>query len=388
MNRLFTTTLLFNLMYVTSTAQVTLGKETLPSPKDVLEYQTFMNYEGNGSFRDQGEDLSWTFDDIELTGTTEERYSKPDSALLADFPNADFSFDLAAFATAGMRTDSTLELIGVGAADLFGFEFNAQTFPDPFVLRSVPMTYGDSYEDRIDLPFTIDAAVLPGIDSLELPVPGASLDSIRIIANIYKKETATAWGSLDFMGAEQQVLKVEQIDSTDFTIEVGLGVFGQILWIDASDFLGVFGGDTGGGDMGGLGGAPQGSMTHKFLAPDSKLTILEFQEVTAQDTSGMDFTLVNGRVGSALLNAAYELGTETGLSLYPNPAMDRLHLDAESSALIVNRAILLDIQGNMLKKWIEPDVKEGFDLQGIDAGAFIMLLQTQEGLKSLPFIKN
>lgn len=373
-------------------AQVILGAETLPEVNDVLQYQTFMNYEGSESFRDQGEDLTWSFDDIELTGTVEEAYIAPDSALLANFPQAEFAFNLAAFATAGIKTDSTLELIGVGGADLLGFEFNAQTFEDPFVLRSVPMSYGDMIEDRIDLPFTIDAATIPGLDSLQLPVPGTTLDSIRITTEVYKKETATAWGTLDFMGIQQEVLKVEQVDSTDFSIEIGLGLFGQILWVDASDFIDLLGGGGPGGPGGGapgFEGGAQGSLTHKFLVPDSRLSVLEFQEITAQDTSGVDFTVINGRVGEGMLDALAELGSEAGLTVYPNPVQDRLYLKSENaSAITIRTATLLDFQGNLLRKWRTPNASEGFDLSGLSAGAFIILVDTGEELISTSFVKT
>ena len=368
-------------------AQVTIGEQTLPEPLDVLEYETFMDYQGNQTYRDQGEDLSWSFDGIELTGSVQESYAQPDSALQADFPEAEFSYDLVAFATAGIRTDSTLEIVGVGGADFIGFEFNAQTFPDPFVLRSVPMSLGSSIEDRINLPFVIDAGIIPGLDSLELPIPGATLDSIRITSRIYKKETATAWGTLDFMGVEQEVLKVEQIDSTDFAIDIGLGVFGQIIWLDASLFLGALGGDP--GDMGGIGGGPQGTLTYKFLSPESKLSILEFTELTGQDTSGMDFTTVNGRVGVGLLNTISEPGRESDYSLYPNPVINKLYLQSEGQVEVqAVSAFIVDFQGNLLRKWQFPRIDEGFELQGLSAGPYVLLVETVDKVLSLPFVKT
>lgn len=380
--------LFLNLFLISSAiGQVVIGEETLPDVTDTLVYQTFVDYEGNDSYREQGENLDWTFDEIELTGTNEEVISEPDSALLADFPEADFSFPLIAFSTAGVRTDTTMEIVGVLAADLFGFEFNSQTFPEPYVLRSVPMSYGDSLETSVNLAFVIDAALIPGLDSFELPFPGAGLDSLRINVHLYKKEKATAWGNLSFLGMDQEVLKVEQIDTTEFGADVGLSVFGQILWIDIGELLG--GGMGGDNPLGALAGGAQGTLTHKFLVPDSKLSVLEFVERTMQDTLGMDTTLVSGRVGLEVLTSLAEPGEESGLTLYPNPTSDKIYLRSSEASLIdVKTAILLDFQGRILKDWQQPDLSAGLHMTGISPGTYLLMVETEEGLLSFPFVKT
>lgn len=370
------------LMGLQAVGQVTIDVNTLPEVGDVLEYRTFADFQGDTTYRATGENLSWSFNEFNIAGNTTVDYPAISEELDTIFPEGEIELVVGGFAAAGIRTDSTIEVIGVAGGNLQGFAFNPQRFPDPFLDIKRPLNFGDSFESRVDLPFTIAGSAI-GLDSLGLPV---SIDSVRITSNLYKQETADAWGNLDVWGNEFEVLKVTRLDSFSLGVELQVPFLG---WVDLEALLAIFGG--GGGDMdidsllGGF-GTPMGTVSYAFYTPDRKEAILEFQE--NEFTPPMEdepVRVTNGLISADIPSATNEVNAGLVLTLSPNPATDRLTLT--TAAMTPFKTIqVLDSQGKVVLTRQNFDPRQGLDVTNYAPGAYMLVVRTEDGYTTQRFV--
>jgi len=349
--------------------QITVESSTLPSPGDVLVYTSFSDYPDSTSFKLTGEDLAWSYNDFIADNTVEETYAtESESGLLDSFPQANMILGIMGFEAAALRTDNTIEVLGVGEGDFgdFGVEATIE-FDDTYLYRQTPLNFGDSFTDDFDFVVAFDASVIPGIDSIEIPFPGATLDSVRISSNIAKTETVTAWGTLDILGNEIEVLKVEQRDVSNTVIEAGLGVLGQILWIDATDLAGDLLGNIGNQDM----------TTHKFLSADSKRSIVEFTERNITDSLGVNFNIVTGRLSADILsNVNQNSLLDAEVAIFPNPTHDVIQV------MNLDKPSQVDIYGVCGQVFFHSDslrVDENIDLSMLPSGTYFVQISNEDG---------
>jgi len=318
-------------------AQITVPITTLPEVGDVLQTTRFDYELESTSFKMQGENLSWSYDDFVVTGPAEEGYLDITGTDLADmFPQANMIVELAGFQAAAVRTDNTIEVVGLGTLDFMDVEIDGGVnFDDSYLLEKRPISYGDFFEDDFDITIQIAAEVLPFLDSIEIPLPGATLDSIRINVITYKSEEATAWGTLDVLGTSYDVLKVEQFDTSALKIEAGLGILGNVVWLDASAFL---------GDM--IPAIPNRT-THKFLDASSKMPIVEFTDVSFEDPDTGEFMeRVTGRMSAEILSSNKDITVYSeDLLVFPNPVSDQLQMQLDPEAGDIQQIVLYTLNG-------------------------------------------
>lgn len=367
---LFISTLVFG--------QITIDSNTLPDIGDQLEYTTFNNYTDSTSYRKNGEDVTWIISDIIPTDTQIESYNKVDSNPLGlEYPDANMIIDLNGAQAAAIRSDRTIEVIGI-SADSFGFggfegiEFDAKVIIDnPFVIRKTPFSYLERIDDEFNTVVTLGSDIIPGLDSLELPIPGASLDSIRLTLDFTKTEEAVGWGKLNILGNSIDVLKVEQIDGTNTTIEIGLSILGFITWIDAGDIFGGGGGPGFGGN--------QETFTYKFLSADSKRSIVEFTENRMPDASGAQQLNVTGRISAEFLTDIEEvLSSDFIVKVFPNPTSDILNLSFEEDLEILNLSIY-NQKGQLIKKYVDQNNYTELNVGDLNSGQYLLRINTANG---------
>ncbi len=328
------------LFCVTATAQITVPNSTLPEVGDILEFTRFDYDTETTSFKEQGENLNWSYSGFMVTGPATEDYLDIAGTELGDsFPSANMIVDIAGFQAAAVKSDTTIDVIGLGNLDFMGLEVNGGVnFDDPYTYKKTPINYGDFYEDNFDISLTIDAALIPFLDSIEIPLPGATLDSIRINVLTYKSEQATAWGTLDLLGQSYNVLKVEQVDTSDFVIEAGLNVFGTFVWINASDFL---------GDV--IPVIPN-RVTHKFLDESSKTALVQFTDASFIDPqTGEMVVQVTGRLSADILSSDEDIEVNSNLiSLFPNPTQDLLKMNLDFPIGSAGNVYIYNLNGQLV----------------------------------------
>jgi len=369
-------------------AQVTIDETTLPEVGDVLSYRTFEDYQGDDSYTQTGADLSWTFNDFNITGDFDETYTAIEDSLGMLFPSANIQFGLQGFQSAGVITSNSVELIGVGGGNIAGFEFNTQQFPSPFVLIKRPMNFGDSYEERVGLPFALPSSAV-GLDSLDIPF--VSIDSIRIVTDLYKQETVDAWGNLSVLGNDYPVLKVTQQDSFAFLIDVGLTALGSFSWISLPDLLEQFGPILGEDlDVDAFIGflpEPQGTTSYVFYTPGSKRAILQFEETQAISPidSTMTTTIVNGSLSAEVLSSIDDLDNSFDIDITPNPASELIYIKTPVDRPLKSIQIM-DMQGRIALTSSSYEQQHGLDVSTLDQGTYLLIVGTDDGYSWQRFV--
>ena len=354
-------------------AQVTIDNTSLPEIGDAIVYDLFFDFQDTLTYRENGADLTWSYDDLVTTQTVTERYASIDGTALADsFPDANMIIQIGFFESAALRTDNSIEVVGVlldGFED-FGVEGGVD-LGDNYTIMEFPVEHGNTSEDAFAVRVSISAEMIPGLDSLELPFPGATLDSLRFTVEQSKTEEATAWGTLSLDGRSHDVLKVEQTDVTETTIEIGANLFGTIVWLDLIELLGTFGGDMGG--FGDFGFADGETKTYRFLSPDIKGSLLEFTEQRGLDTLDNATLTVSGRVYNSLTSNIAEIEEQNRyVRIFPNPTQDYIHIEVED----LNKAniIIRSYDGKVMLQKNGFSVEERLDIRSLDSGIYILEL--------------
>ena len=73
-------------------------------------------------------------------------------------------------------------------------------------------------------------------------------------------------------------------------------------------------------------------------------------------------------------------------SIYPNPAMDRLHIGTPvHPGLIIDRLVITDIRGKVLKI---DEPAPSIDLRGLDQGMYFLIIESSQGIQRQSFIKT
>ncbi len=360
-----------------SYTQTTINDSTLPEIGDQLIYTNFNVDSSINDYKNQGENLTWEYSNLNLLNDQTENYEDINGHNLQDkFPNANMVLNVFGFDAAANRMTQSIEILGLDIPEFAGIPVNSNViFDEPFTLRSTPFGYGDIIEDSYQFQLTFGSDLIPGIDTLTIPGINVQIDSIRSTTTIHKVEEGTAWGTLNLEGNEYDVLKVKQDDITSSTIEVGFEVFGQFTWLDASLFLQDF------FEM-----LNQTSTTYKFLTNDSKTSLIEFTEIQLPDTIGGGQVNVVARVSKNLPSSLNYSLTQNDVNIYPNPAQDFLFIKGIESPKSNTNWTIYNSSGK--------EVSEGYfnedgliDISSLSSGHYFIKIQDGNATtKNLKFV--
>lgn len=380
----------FILITATLSSQITIESNVLPKVGEELEYRTFAGYEDTLSYAENGENIVWDFNDIQITGTATEIYQDINETLWADtFPDADMIVDFTGFPAVAKRYDDRIAILDIIAEGFGGFGFDAEIqISDEFIVQSTPMTYGTYNEDDLEIVATIDASLLPFLDSIDLSDFGiiGELESLRITVNTTEIEDVVGWGQVNILNEERAVLKVKEEQISDTKVELGLNVFGFPLWLDVGE---IFGNDPGGGGPGGLGGfgGMQSFVTYKFLAADSKMSIVEFTENRFQDTLGINMLTVSGRVSGDIIAGTDNLTLEDAdYTVFPNPASGHLIIANEDETGESISVDIFSMMGQLLQTSKNYVIGDPLTLLSLDNGQYLLRVRRDERVLSSRFV--
>ena len=367
-------TILILLCVVNTYSQVIVTNQSLPDIGDELEYTIFSDFPDTLSYRESGENMEWSFDNFNAVSLMIESYQDISTSILADsFPEANMIVEFGGFESVAERTDSTIAILGVIVNDFtgFGIELNID-LDEPFKLRSTPFELGDTIEDFLEVEGSFSSAIIPGLDSFDIGIPGTTIDSIRFTTEITKREEAIGWGTLNILGQEEEVLQIQEDNSTNTTIEIGVTTFGFFLWLDASDIF---------GDMGGAFGGNQDVRTYKFLTANNKRSVVEFDERTVViDTLGTEMTVVDGRTSADFLSSNNNILELDNITISPNPASNYIQVTTEDFTKN-SKILILDMQGrNVIVQSNITDTNTVVDISPLSPGTYLLYFESEEGI--------
>lgn len=362
-------------MPIMAVSQIEVSESTLPDIGDILEYNYF-NFDGDTtSYREVGGNLSWSYDIRSIDSSRTEAYLDISGSPLADsFPQANMILDELGSQAAAIRTQNTIEIVGFAGGPLGFLGGGVTRFSDPFVYRTVPINFGDQFSDNISFSFQVSSEFIPGLDSLTLPIPGATLDSIRVTITLTRSESAEGWGSLTLNSETYDVLKIKQEDGVQNKIEFGVSFGGSIIWLDATQFIGdAFGGD----DL---------TTTYKFLSADDKASVLEIEERRVPiDTMGNTMLVTTGRTGQDIVTSVRDNSTDLGeFTIVTNPVGDELSISFENEKLSGSTYLIVDANGIICQRG---PMSQKIDVSGLVAGTYFIYVAGEQISNSKPFQK-
>lgn len=349
---------------------ITLTDASFLAPNDVLKVAS--DTDGVPAIvTPAGPNQNWYFEQLTPDRTSEDtvRSAANDPIAVANFPTADIIVPFAGFPTFADVTANAVSIIGAGL-DFMGNGI-AVPFTPPRVIQVNPFDYLDTRNPVNNIRFTIALDDYPQLDTLvnnNIPIPGVTIDSIRVGININSTETADSWGQVNVPSGSYDVLRIHTVNITNTTLEgYAVSFFGG-FWIDLSGFVPAgtfqFGTDT--------------TESYNFRS-----------DLVKEDACTIN---VNPQTGS-ILNAQYRnapspLGVQhldavqTRVSIYPNPTTGPTSLSFENlpagefsvdvfdanGRSVTNLGIITAPTGNMM-----------FDVSGIAAGIYWLRISDAYG---------
>lgn len=362
-------------------AQTTIDNSTLPDVGDVIEYRSFANFEDTSDFKATGENLQWTYKYFRYGPNSEDEFTDIKTTELADtFPEANMLLNLAGFTVAADRTDDEINIVGAVLNGFGGFEFNINSnFDEEFKYRVTPFEYGQSFSDQFDVVISFPSDLIPGLDTIQLPLPGVVLDSIRITTISMKEEIADAYGTLNLLGNNFDVLKVKQTDSVQTVLELGISSILGFSWINGSLFL---------GDA--LNNFNRKVTTYKFLANGSKASLIEFVDNSFVDSLGVPISDISGRLSVDIVSDVADLDLNTQMiDVYPNPTSDFIRFDKISKKGSFTSDIrIYDALGKLILHQSNVDISQQFDVSTLNQGIYFIKINEKDVSYTGQFYKS
>ncbi len=356
-----TVTTFFFLMLCTlyTQAQITIGSETFPVIGDALKTE-FDNAPNPDLIQitAEGPNQNWDFASLMSPQTTETNILSPsEGTAAAAFPDASYLILTNAGEAYFKKDDNKVELLGFAGPDPLGLGVDVTVvYENPATQRKAPLNYGDSYSDVSKFKISIDADLIPGLDTLGLPV---SPDSIRLTLENNVLVEADAWGNLKVPNVNFDVLRLKR--TTDTTIKIEGFAFGA--WLDITALItGFFDFPTN-----------NTAINYEFVSNESReiVATTSFDNDTVRTVQYIASDYTTNIVNSAKAN-------QRSMTPYPNPAINTVRIDVNGFETDTYTLKIYNIVGEVVHEQ-QVNIEKGIttlkiDIRKLDTGAFLCSL--------------
>ncbi len=371
----FTLALTFIAIATQVHSQITVGLSTLPEAGDVLNYDTFDSYNGEG-YDMIGEDMTWDFSDLLVSGASQESYLEASAGTAADsFPTADLLVEFIGNEGYALRNSTSISVIGFSGEEFGGLPIPLTIELDqPFAIRRAPMAFGDVYNTQTNFAAKFPLSDFPALDTLiseNNPLgDGVEIDSFAVNWDLSRTEEAVGWGNVIIGDNEVEVLQVLQTDNVETAIEAFIISPLGGTWLDVSGFLPEeFAGQL-----------SINTNTYKYLTEEDKTVYVEF--VVNQNLGEAAAT---GRTKENLVSTSTEnVVFSKDILLYPNPANQYLTISSSNHEAIQSVEIF-DIKGQLLMS-VKPNIDQySVDVSHLENAHYFVKIRTEKEYASQRF---
>lgn len=362
MNRIIS---LFSLIAMAGSlgAQITVTNSSFPAAGDTLRV-AFDTSSAGITITPPGGNQIWNFSAL-TAAFTRRSVVKPASegGSAANFPSATIVVEGQNGDSYFRVTPNVYELVGFDGDDPAGLQVPVITaFNPPVVQRRAPMNFFDINTTNGALLVPFAANQLPQVILNLLPVVP---DSVRIRLSFTRTDLVDGWGMLTIPGGTYPVLRERRLQYSDTRVEVKLGIF---PWTDVTSFI----------PLPNVGLGRDTTLTYEFFSNSAKEPIAI---VTADHVTGQVLQTeykFNGIISSS--NAPIE--PVVAVSVYPNPAEDRLLIEGKDQLQGAYEFSLYDVSGrNILRQGIQfqAGMPASIDVQRVLAGTYFFVLSDGSG---------
>ena len=233
--------ILFILISIKTTAQITLTDAYFPSANDSLQTAISLSQYTRtlrltaASSTAQRWDYSYLRAAANSTAKTTERYlAATDTALLRQFPTAKLVRDIGGGQLAAYnKTATRFELLGYKNID-FGGILRLPViakFLQPVLERRAPLAFNTTNRNQSSFVVAISSNIIPDTLLSTLPIRP---DSIRVRFQTDRQDKTDAYGTLLIPGGSYEVLRERRYEVTDTKIEAKLN---PLPWLDVTSLI-------------------------------------------------------------------------------------------------------------------------------------------------------
>lgn len=345
-------------------AQVTVTNSIFPKAGTTIRTATASNPDAV-TITAPGSNKTWNFGNLipeEVSTTT---YNAASSGKFkAFFPQANLMEGDSA-ETYFRTTASIFELHGIASGagtDAFPFPLGSDTViikpTNPYLVAQVPITYQATQNANASFLIGFKADT-----SLTNTIPG--LDSVRLNITQRRNDEVDSWGKLTTPEGNYDALRIKSTQTNILKFELKISIFGIGSWIDASAL--------------GFPSETTTTLSYQFVANNVPGTVLTATLDSAQQVvEDVEFYY------TGTVSADAPLVTLDKVSVYPNPASDRLQLQFETLSQGNVQMVLFQLNGQRVSRTVHA-VQPGTNLlqipvQHLKNGLYPYALMDDNGL--------
>ena len=323
-------------------AQITIVSTDMPVIGDVLtRYVDTIPSAGQGS---AGAAQTWDFSGASPDQTQVNYVVDPSTTpFAASFPGSNLAMtnDSATFLYFN-NGPSMMTLDGTGGDPGIGIVITA-VFTPPLTYNQFPRQYGNSFSDTYGFETIADGSAF-GVYQVRVRHHGTVIDSTDGYGSI-----TTPIGTYDCL----------RVKNTSYSVD---SIWTKIIAILPWTFI-LTTSDT--------------STSYSWLAKETKLSVAE---LTLDSVGGpASFTYSDIQPFSTGIGSV--ASTDAGLSLYPQPALDKVCVRASDSREdAITSVTITDMDGRLVKRFPKLPADGWLDLSGIPAGVFLLRTESLDGI--------
>jgi hypothetical protein len=316
---------------------------------------------------------AWDFSQLVAINTRRDTVQAASSgANFADFPNTDILLPAVGNIGVAYTEVSTTAITSVGGGiEVLGLSF-INSYLDPQVRQTAPLTYNSSDNDAYAFRFSQHIDSVPFLRQLIDSLAGGiqlSPDSIRITLDGTDDRLVDAWGTCALADSTYDVLrqKVTSTFSLGLEVSIDLGPFGGVQWIDLTAFIT-------------LPFPTSGTVVrYDFLAENIKQPIVSLTMDSAQ-TNVVNIEYLD--TVYAVNNSIHYVANSIEAQVYPNPAQGQFSVQVEWANIPAEgyTLCLMDALGRIVKQ--EVAIREEIyqvSTHDLPVGNYLLTLQDPKG---------
>lgn len=346
--------LIFTVNY--SQTPISLSNSNMPGSGDTLRYSNAL-FTSIGNYTQTGTNYNWDFSNISPTGQGVRSFKSSFQT-----PYALFFLALNEY---GEKIADTLGAGPITMTNYYNF-YKKQSSPSAFIADGVGLTYSsvpipNYYSDKDEL--YLFPLTYPDYDSTTFKFSTASntLIPIRYIKTGYRVTKVDGWGSVTTPYSTANCIRLITTQYSQDSVKNNLLPF-QLPAI------------------------PNNQRSYQWLTTGSKIPFLE---VTG-NLVGNNFTITQIRYRDIprVITGIGEYDNVSELDIYPNPVKDRLYLKTKENEYY--SAEIHDLNGRLIRTQDLNSAGEltSIDLNGIEAGLYIIKLLNGNKINYFKFIKE
>lgn len=361
-------TILFSVLFLSLSGQITLTNRLLPAIGDSLAY-AIDSFAAGVTITPPGGNQSWDFSLLSPIAFRSEIYRHPHEGInSSSFPFADIVVIQGINELYYKLHSNRIELLGTAtrAGGTIPGVGTANVYPKPVIVQKYPQNYLDSLSYHTTNSISLSAALLPDTILNSLP-PALKPDSFRINYNTRFQKETEAWGTIKLPARSWNVLREKRITENQITADAKVPFFGwtSVTAIVAPYFPGFFENYT--------------STSYAFVSNETKGLIALVNVDSFDNVIAVQF-----KPDDRIVLKTSDAGSINTIGVFPNPANNEIYYSINDLPSANYYISIVDLQGkeySTQKLFIQENIVSKLSIGELPAGSYFIQLSDKKKQK-------